>query len=157
MRLPPFKHGVILPIVPGTAGERKPKKLLEQVRDVMRFKHYSLRTERTYGDWITRFIRFHGKRHPAEMGTDEVSGFLTHLAREGNVSAGTQNQALSALLFLYKEVLKLEIGWLADVERAKKPTRLPVVLTKDEVHRIFAHLHGTPRLMQDFFTAVVCA
>src|SRR2546425_5785478 len=125
----------------------KPKKLLERVRDVIRVKHYSLRTERTYCDWIERFIRFHQMQHPSEMGAAEVSEFLTHLARDGNVSASTQNQALSALLFLYKQVLKEEIGWLEDVERAKKPARLPVVLTHDEVHKVFAHLHGTPRLM----------
>jgi len=133
--------------MPAAATQGKPKKLLDQVRDIMRFKHYSLRTERTYWDWIARFIRFHGKRHPAEMGAEEVSQFLTHLAREGEVAASTQNQALSALLFLYKEVLKHEIGWLEGVERAKKPARLPIVLTRDEVHKIFAHLHGTPRLM----------
>src|SRR6266403_3619929 len=125
----------------------KPKKLLERVRDVIRLKHYSWRTERTYCDWIERFIRFHRMRHPSEMGAAEVGDFLTHLARDGNVSASTQNQALSALLFLYKEVLKEEIGWLEHVERAKKPARLPVVLTRDEVHKIFAHLHGTTRLM----------
>src|SRR6267154_6472194 len=125
----------------------KPKKLLERVRDVIRVKHYSWRTERTYCDWIERFIRFHRMRHPAEMGAAEVGEFLTHLARDGNVSASTQNQALSALLFLYKQVLKEEIGWLEDVERAKKPARLPVVLTHDEVHKVFAYLHGTPRLM----------
>ena len=134
-------------IVHSAASGSKPKKLLEQVRDVMRFKHYSLRTERTYGDWIARFIRFHSKRHPAGMGATEVGVFLTHLAREGKVSASTQNQALSALLFLYKEVLKQKIDWIEDVERAKKPSRLPVVLTRDEVHKIFSHLHGTPRLM----------
>ena len=125
----------------------KPKKLLDQVRDVMRLKHYSLRTEGTYCDWIERFIRFHELRHPREMGETEVSAFLTHLARDGQVAASTQNQALSALLFLYKEVLKQEIGWLENVERARRPARLPVVLTRDEVHKIFAHLHGTARLM----------
>src|SRR2546421_11052692 len=125
----------------------KPKKLLQLVRDVIRVKHYSLRTERTYCDWIERFIRFHRMRHPSEMGAAEVGDFLTHLARDGNVSASTQNQALSALLFLYKQVLKEEIGWLENVERAKKPARLPVVLTHDEVHKLLAHLHGTPRLM----------
>lgn len=114
----------------------------------MRLKHYSLRTERTYWDWIEQFIRFHGaKTHPAQMGEREVAAFLTHLARDRRVAASTQNQALSALLFLYKEVLKQEIGWLEGVERAKKPLRLPVVLTRDEVHKIFAHLRGTARLM----------
>lgn len=135
---------VILPLVP---GESKPKKLLEQVRDVMRLKHYSIRTERCYSDWIKRFIRFHGKRHPSEMTEVEVGEFLTHLARDGQVAASTQNQALSALLFLYKEVLKQEIGWLDQVERAKKPVRLPVVLTRPEVKAIFQHLASTPRLM----------
>src|SRR6266567_1953176 len=134
-------------VLPESSAVDKPKKLLERVRDVIRLKHYSLRTERTYCDWIERFIRFHRIRHPSEMGAAEVGEFLTHLARDGNVSASTQNQALSALLFLYKQVLKEEIGWLEDVERAKKPARLPVVLTHDEVHKVFAHLHGTPRLM----------
>jgi integron integrase len=135
-----------LVVAPATDGKPK-KKLLDRVRDVTRLKHYSLRTERTYCDWIERFIRFHGMRHPAEMAEPEVGEFLTDLARVGNVSASTQNQALSALLFLYKEVLKQEIGWLKQVERAKKPARLPVVLSRDEVHKIFAHLHATARLM----------
>ena len=96
----------------------KPK-LLDQVRDVIRRKHYSIRTEQAYIDWIKRFIIYHGKRHPGEMAEGEVAEFLTHLARDLNVAASTQNQALSALLFLYKEVLKHEIGWLEKVERAK--------------------------------------
>src|SRR5213082_1139637 len=87
----------------------KPKKLLDQTRDVMRLKHYSLRTERSYCDWIERFIRFHAMRHPREMSEGEVSAFLTHLARDGQVAASTQNQALSAILFLYQQVLKQEI------------------------------------------------
>src|SRR6202163_846778 len=135
---------MVLPLEPSLG---KPKKLLDQVRDVMRLKHYSLRTERTYCDWIERFIRFQKLRHPRDMGEAELSTFLTHLARDGKVAASTQNQALSALLFLYKEVLKQEIGWLENVERAKKPTRVPVVLTRDEVHRVFGYLHGSPRLM----------
>src|ERR1700731_131698 len=117
-------------------GARKPK-LLEQVRDAIRVKHYSIRTEQAYIDWIKRFILFHNKRHPREMAEMEVTQFLTHLARDRNVAASTQNQALSALLFLYKEVLKQEIGWLEGVQRAKRPARLPVVLTRDEVHQIF--------------------
>jgi integron integrase len=136
------------PVLLAAAVAGKPKKkLLDQVRDVMRLKHYSLRTERTYCEWITRFIRFHRMRHPTEMRETEVADFLTHLARSGNVSASTQNQALSALLFLYKEVLKQQFGWLQNVERAKKPARLPVVLTREEVRKVFAHLHGTPRIM----------
>jgi len=125
----------------------KPKKLLDQTRDVLRLKHYSLRTERSYCDWIERFIRFHHLRHPAEMGASEITEFLTHLARVGNVAAATQNQALSAILFLYQRVLKQDVSWIDDVERAKKPKRIPVVLTRDEVHKIFAHLHGMSRLM----------
>ena len=124
----------------------KPK-LLDQVRDVIRRKHYSIRTEQAYIDWIKRFIIYHGKRHPGEMAEEEVAEFLTHLARHLNVAASTQNQALSALLFLYKEVLKHEIGWLQKVERAKKPPKLPVVLSRAEVKQIFGHLHGVPKLM----------
>jgi integron integrase len=134
-------------VVPEAPGSGKPKKLLEQVRDVLRLKHYSLRTERSYCDWIERFIRFHHLRHPNEMAAPEISEFLTHLARIGNVSASTQNQALSALLFLYQQVLKQEVGWITEVERARQPKRIPVVLTSDEVHKIFAHLQGTSRLM----------
>jgi integrase len=132
--------------LPVEAARNKPK-LLDQVRDVIRRKHFSIRTEQAYVDWIRRFILFHDKRHPREMAEAEVTQFLTYLARESRVAASTQNQALSALLFLYKEVLKQEIGWLEGVERAKTPARLPVVLTRDEVHKIFAHLHGTHRLM----------
>lgn len=128
------------------AGPGKPK-LLDQVRDAIRLRHYSIRTEKAYTDWIRRFILFHKKRHPGEMAEAEVTQFLTHLARVGNVAASTQNQALSALLFLYKEVLKIEIGWLDKVERAKKPAKLPVVLSAEEVLRIFAHLRGKEKLM----------
>lgn len=122
-------------------------KLLDRVRDAARLKHYSIRTEKTYSDWIRRFILFHHKRHPAEMAEPEVTAFLTHLARDGQVASSTQNQALSAILFLYKEVLKQEIGWLNQVERAKKTPKLPVVLTRDEVRRLLGQLRGTPKLM----------
>ncbi len=128
-------------ILAAQAAPSKPK-LLDQVRDAIRVKHYSFRTEQAYTDWIRRFILFHGKRHPDSMGEEEMAQFLTHLAREGNVAPSTQNQALSALLFLYKEVLKQEIGWLEKVERAKKPPKLPVVLSRDEVRQIFTHLKG---------------
>ena len=130
---------------PGVSAN-KPK-LLDQVRDVIRRKHFSIRTEKAYCDWIRRFILFHQKRHPAEMGEDEITQFLSHLARDGKVAASTQNQSLSALLFLYKEVLKREIGWLEKVERAKRPARLPVVLTREEARRLFSHLDGDHRLM----------
>ena len=110
-----------------------PPKLLDQVRDRLRVKHYSIRTERAYVGWIKRYIIFHGKRHPSEMGKLELEAFLTSLAVQRNVSASTQTQALSALLFLYKEVLGLEFPWLEAVTRAKKPMRLPTVLTADEM------------------------
>jgi integron integrase len=132
-------------LVPLSSG-LKPK-LLDQVRDAIRRKHFSLRTERIYCDWIRRFILYHRKRHPQEMGETEITEFLTHLARNGLVAASTQNQALSALLFLYREVLQREIGWLDKVERAKRPSRLPVVLTRDEARRVFLNLHGRHRLM----------
>ena len=122
-------------------------RLLDRVRDRIRLKHYSIRTEQAYVDWIRRFIRFHGKRHPSELGAPEVEVFLTDLAVARNVSAATQNQAKSALLFLYKEVLGIELPWLDDVEAAKTPSRLPVVLTRDEVARVLARLDGTHRLI----------
>jgi integron integrase len=140
------KMATMAQMVAAAAAANKPK-LLDQVRNVIRRKHYSIRTEQAYIDWIKRFIIYHGKRHPGGMAEAEVAEFLTHLARDLNVAASTQNQALSALLFLYKEVLKHEIGWLEKVERAKKPPKLPVVLSRAEVKQIFAHLHGVPKLM----------
>ena len=118
-------------------------RLLEQVVDRLRVKHYSLRTEKSYVDWIKRFIWFHGKRHPKEMGAPEVEAFLSHLAVERNVSASTQNQAKSALLFLYKEVLQVELPWLDKVTQAKAPKRMPVVMTRDEVQAVLARMDGT--------------
>ena len=129
------------------ANNRDKPKLLDQVRNAIRVKHYSIRTEEAYVDWIRRFILFHGKRHPREMAEEEMAQFLSYLAREGNVAASTQNQALSALLFLYKEVLKQEIGWLEKVERAKRPQKMPVVLSRAEIKQLFAHLKGVPKLM----------
>jgi integron integrase len=118
-------------------------KLLDQVRGKIRLKHYSIRTEQAYVDWIKRFILHFGKRHPRELGAADVEAFLTHLAVAGNVAASTQNQAKSALLFLYREVLEMELPWLDNVERAKAPKRLPVVLTRDEVHAVLSRLSGT--------------
>lgn len=118
-------------------------RLLDQVRAKIRLKHYSIRTEQAYVDWIRRFILHFGKRHPQEMGAGEVEAFLTHLAVEGNVAAATQNQAKSALLFLYREVLQDELPWLDNVEKAKAPKRLPVVLTRDEVAALLVRLTGT--------------
>ena len=124
-----------------------PPKLLDQVRDRIRVKHYSIRTETQYVQWIKRFILFHGKRHPQEMGAAEVEAFLTHLAVDGQVSASTQNQALSALLFLYKEVLAIDLPWLGNVVRAKQPKRLPVVLTRTEVREVLVRMNGVYGLM----------
>jgi site-specific recombinase XerD len=106
----------------------KPR-LLDEVRNAIRRKHYSLRSEDTYAHWIKRFIYFSGKRHPAQLGEPEVTAFLNHLAVERDVAAATQNQALSALLFLYKEVLVQPLPWLDGLERAKRPARMPTVLT----------------------------
>ena len=124
-----------------------PKKLLDQLRDKIRLKHYSLATERQYTHWVKRFILFHGKRHPKDMGSVEVEAFLTHLAVQGQVSASTQNQALSALLFLYCEVLEQDLPWLQEVVRAKRPARLPVVLTQTEVAAILERMQGMHGLM----------
>jgi integron integrase len=121
---------------------RRPR-LLDQVRDEIRLRHYSLRTEHTYLGWIKRFILFHNKRHPREMGAAEITRYLTHLAVQGKVSASTQNQALNAILFLYREILKIDLPWLDGIQRAKKPTRLPVVLSRDEVRSLLAQLDGT--------------
>ncbi len=117
-----------------------PPRLLDQLRDRIRLKHYSRRTEQAYVQWVKRYIYFHGKRHPAEMGKAEVEAFLTSLAVERNVAASTQSQALSALLFLYKEVLGTDLPWLDEVTRAKKPARLPTVLTREEVQRLFRYV-----------------
>ncbi|MBI4246886.1 MAG: integron integrase [Candidatus Rokubacteria bacterium] len=127
-------------------GAPKPR-LLDRVREAVRSRHYSRRTEKAYVHWIKRYIFFHGKRHPVEMGAPEVTAFLTSLAVQGKVAASTQNQALSALLFLYREVLGVELPWLDDVVRAKRPLHLPVVLTRDEVRAVLQRLDGGPRLM----------
>jgi integron integrase len=117
--------------------------LFDQVRDKIRLMHYSIRTEQAYTDWIKRYILYFGKRHPREMGAPEVEQFLTHLAVNGRVSASTQNQARCALLFLYKEVLAVELPWLDNVEQAKAPKRLPVALNREEVQAILSRLNGT--------------
>ncbi|MDD5274945.1 MAG: integron integrase [Methylovulum sp.] len=124
-----------------------PPRLMDQVRDRIRVKHYSISTEKLYVQWIKRFILFNGKRHPTELGAAEVEAFLTHLAVDGHVSASTQNQALSALLFLYKEVLVMDLPWLENVVRAKRPVRLPVVLTRAEVKAVLVRMKGIYALM----------
>ena len=125
----------------------EPGDLLEEVRRRLRVKRYSLRTEQAYTGWIRRFILANGKRHPQEMGGAEVEAFLSRLASEENVSAGTQNQALSAILFLYREVLRVELPWLEGVTRAKRSRRVPTVLSRDEVARLFAQLDGRAALL----------
>lgn len=123
------------------AESSKPR-LLDQVRECIRVRHYSYRTEQQYVGWIRRFILFHGKRHPREMGSVQVEAFLSSLATDRNVAAATQNQALAALLFLYRQVLKQDLPWLTDVVRARKPRRLPLVLTRQETRALLAQLSG---------------
>jgi integron integrase len=131
----------------GGVTEGRAPRLMEQVRARMRLKHYSLRTEQAYSVWIRRFIVANGKRHPRDMGAVEVERFLSILATEGRVAAGTQNQALSALLFLYREVLGIELPWMETIVRAKRPQRVPVVLSRDEVTRLLALMEGRHVLM----------
>jgi integron integrase len=125
----------------------RPPRLLEQLRDAIGRLHYSPRTEETYAHWVKRFIYFSDRRHPAELGAAEVTAFLNYLARDREVAAATQNQALSALLFLYKEVLGQPLPWLDGLDRAKQPTRLPTVLTRDEAHRLLSSMDGVKWLM----------
>jgi integron integrase len=122
-------------------------KLLDRVRQTIRAKHYSRRTESAYVDWIRRYILFHQKRHPSEMGAPEIAAFLTWLATNRRVSASTQNQSLSALLFLYRDVLHIEIGSIENVPRARMPVRVPVVLSRDEIARMMKHLDGVTWIM----------
>lgn len=130
-----------------TPSSANSPKLLDQLCDKLRVKHYSIRTETQYLQWVKRFILYHGKRHPREMGAEEVEAFLTHLATAGQVSASTQNQAVSALLFLYREILGIQLPWLDNVIRAKKPQRLPTVLSKNEVSRVLERMDGNYGLM----------
>src|SRR5882762_462457 len=119
-----------------------PGSLVTSLRSALRLRHYSQRTEDSYISWVRRFVKSSGMRHPRELGAADVTQFLSHLAVEGKVSASTQNQALSALVFLYKDVLDMPVGWLSALVRAKRPLRVPVVFTKDEVRRVFARLKG---------------
>ncbi len=122
-------------------------RLRDQVRAAIRLRHYSRRTEDAYVHWIKRFILFNHKRHPDELAEGEVTAFLTHLAVDRQVSASTQNQALSAMLFLYKQVLDRKLAWLEDVVRAKRPKRLPVVLSRTEVNQLLSMLEGSAGLI----------
>ena len=123
------------------------RKLLDRVSDVARLRHLSLRTEETYRNWIKRFILFHGKRHPRDLDAEGVRSFLTHLAVKERVAASTQNQAFNALLFLYRQVLKLDLPKIDGVERARHSKNLPVVFTKEESNSVIAHLKGEHRLI----------
>jgi integron integrase len=125
----------------------KRARLLDQVRDAIRRRHYSFRTEDTYVHWIKRFIFFSNRRHPAELGAAEVTAFLNYLARKRAIAASTQNQALSALLFLYREVLAMPLPWLDELERVRRPSRVPTVLTQEEMQRLLAQMRGTKWLM----------
>ena len=133
--------------VTGTAASARQPRLFDEVRRHMRLRHYSLRTERAYLGWIRRFILANGLRHPRELGGAEVEGFLSALAVEREVAPGTQNQALSALLFLYRRVLGVELPWMEGMTRAKRPRRIPTVLSQDEVHRLLASMEGRPWLL----------
>jgi hypothetical protein len=135
-------------------SDKKPK-LLDRVRSDLRVKHYSIRTERAYIDWIRRFILFHGKRHPNEMGEQEISAFLTHLAVDRHVAASTQNQALCALLFLYQQVLQLKLDFIDDVARVKRPAKIPVVFTREEARAVLDQLEGEYQLMSELLYLII--
>ena len=130
-----------------TNNPKNSKKLMDQVSDALRTKHYSYRTEQTYKDWIKRYILFHNKRHPKEMGENEIRAFIIHLTRERKVAASTSNQALSAILFLYRTVLQIEITLPPDLSNTSRPKRLPTVLTQAEAKNIINLMQGVTRLM----------
>ncbi len=140
-------EGVDRPSDSARGPDKGEKRLVERFREAMRARHYSVRTEKTYWYWIRWFIRFHGRRHPGEMGAAEVTAFLSWLATRRDVAAATQNQALSAILFLYKHVLGEELPWLVGLVRAQRPVRMPVVLSRAEVRRMLEPLEGPARLM----------
>jgi integrase len=132
--------------LPPPAAGAAPR-LVDVVRERIRYRHYSYRTEQPYVEWVRRFVRFHDRRHPRDMGAPEIEAFLNHLANDRDVAASMHNQALSALLFLYGEVLGVELPWLAEIERPKRARRLPVVLTREEVGHVLALLDGVSGLM----------
>jgi hypothetical protein len=141
------QHSLTVHDAPFASFASRPPRLLDRVRQALRARHYSRRTEESYVAWIWRYIVFHGKRHPIELGAPEVTRFLTWLAVDGRVAASTQNQALSVLLFLYREVLEVDLPWLGEIVRAKRPEHVPVVLARDEVRALLQRLDGLPRLM----------
>ncbi len=128
-------------------------KLLDRLREEIRVRHYSIRTEKSYCEWVTRYCRFHDLRHPEEMGAPEINQYLTHLATERNVSVSTQNQACCAIVFLHKHVLGKDPGDFSDVIRAKRPKKLPVVLSLDETARLLSHMTGIKRIMAELMYA----
>jgi len=136
-----------LPVVVGEPSLAQQRRLLPSLRDALRLRRYSLKTDKAYVHWVKRYVRFHRMCHPKDMGAREVTAFLNHLASERQVAAATQNQALAALLFLYRVVLGIELPWLDELVRAKTAKRLPTVLTRDEVQAILAHLSGTRWLL----------
>src|SRR5256885_14314971 len=142
-----YEEGQVSDFTGGETPQGRKPRLLEQVHGAVRRLHYSRRTEEAYVHWIKRFIYWSGRRHPATLGEAEVTAFLSHLAAERNVAASTQNQALAALLFLYKQVLGRDLGWFDDLVRAKRPVRMPVVLSRGEVNVLLAQLRGAPWLM----------
>lgn len=144
---PEPQYGGAAPAAAGTQSARAPRTLLDAVRERIRYRHYSYRTEEAYIGWVRRFVAFHGRRHPREMGAAEVEAFLNHLANDRDAAASTHNQALSALLFLYGEVLSVELPWLGEIDRPKRPRRLPVVLTRQEVREVLARMEGGAGLM----------
>lgn len=148
MRAPASAFNTFLP---DTHEAMHKPKLLDRVHAVARLRRLSLGTERAYSDWIKRFILFHKKRHPEEMGAEEIRLFLSHLAVEGQVAASTQNVALCALLFLYRDVLQVELPYVEGIQRAKRPSRVPVVFTRSEVSTLLSRLSGTYGLIAGLF------
>jgi integron integrase len=142
-----MKYGLQDVGVNGADSDEKPRGLLEEMRRRLRLRHYSVRTEQAYVAWVRRFIQANGRRHPRGMGAVEVEGFLSALANEGQVAAGTQNQALAALLFLYRQVLGIDLPWMEGLVRAKRPRRVPTVLSRDEARLLLAQLDGRPWLV----------
>ena len=136
-------------VSPSTAAVASSPKLLDRARWHLRVKHYSIRTEQAYVDWIRRYILYHRKRHPNQMGEKEITEFLTHLAVEKHVAASTQNQAFSALLFLYQQILERKLDFIDNVQRVTRPAKLPVVFTPAEARAVLAHLKGDYRLMAE--------
>jgi integrase len=131
-------------------SQSQPPRLLDQVSQSIRLKHYSLKTEKSYIYYIRDFILFHHKRHSKDMGAEEIRAYLSHLAVDRNVAASTQTVALSALLFLYRQVLQLELPYIDEIERAKRPERVPVVFTRAEVKQILTHLDGVDHLIAQY-------